>query len=123
MQCLTLAIDHPPEPGEYRVFNQFEEVYDVGALAEKVQKVGNELGLDVSIRNTENPRVELEEHYYNPDHEHLRRLGYQPTHDVEQELRFMFEDLVPQRARIESKKHALIPDIFWSGRRKKVSFL
>ena len=27
MQCLTLALENPPAAGEYRVFNQFEEVY------------------------------------------------------------------------------------------------
>ncbi|HIE55003.1 MAG TPA: NAD-dependent epimerase/dehydratase family protein, partial [Chromatiaceae bacterium] len=37
MQCLTLAIENPPKEGEYRVFNQFEEVYDIYELAEKVK--------------------------------------------------------------------------------------
>ena len=32
MQCLTLSLENPPEAGEYRVFNQFEEVYDVTEL-------------------------------------------------------------------------------------------
>ena len=41
MQCLTIAIENPPKKGEYRVFNQFEEVYDLYELAIKVQKVGN----------------------------------------------------------------------------------
>ena len=123
MQCLSLAIDHAHKPGEYRVFNQFEEVYDITELATKVQKVGNEAGLDIVIKNTENPRIESEQHYYNPDHGHLLDLGYQPTHDMEQELRIMFQDLVRYRTRIESKRHALILDIFWDGRRKKVSFL
>lgn len=27
MQCLNIAITNPPKEGEYRVFNQFEEVY------------------------------------------------------------------------------------------------
>ena len=29
MQCLTLGLENPPEPGEYRVFNQFEETYSI----------------------------------------------------------------------------------------------
>jgi len=45
MQCLTLALENPPrKAGEYRVFNQFEEVYDVTELALKVQKVAGQLG-------------------------------------------------------------------------------
>ncbi len=123
MQCLAVSIENPPKKGEYRVFNQFEEVYNVTELAQKVQKVGNELGLKVEIRNLENPRKEMEEHYYNPDHKHLLDLGYKPTHDVEQELKIILNDLMKYKERILEKKEALIPDIRWDGTRKKVGFL
>jgi len=123
MQCLAIAIDNPPKEGEYRVFNQFEEVYSVTELAQKVKRVGDELGLNVNISNIENPRKEMEEHYYNPDHHHLLALGYKPTHDVEQELRIMLKDLSKYKNRIEEKKEALIPDIRWDGTRRKARFL
>jgi UDP-sulfoquinovose synthase len=123
MQCLTLALDNPPGPGEYRVFNQFAEVYDVTELAEKVQKVGERLDLDVEVRNLENPRAELEEHYYNPDHQYLFDLGYEPSHDVEAEMLLMLQDLMRHRDRILAKQDLLIPDVRWDGRRKKVAYL
>ena len=124
MQCLTLALENPPQKiGEYRVFNQFQEVHDISGLAMVVQKVAQDLGLDVEVRNLENPRKELEEHYYNPDHKHLLDLGYRPTHDVEAEIRIMIKDLIRYRARIEAKQHVLIPDVRWDGRRAKVNFL
>ncbi len=123
MQCLTLAIENPPEPGEYRVFNQFEETYTIYELAEKVKKVANELGLDTEIIPLENPRKEAEEHYYNPDHQHLLDLGYQPTHDMEAELRIMLTDLMRYRDRIEAVKDVLIPDIRWDGQRRKSRYL
>ncbi len=123
IQCLTIAINNPPQEGEYRVFNQFEEVYSVTQLAQKVKKVGDEIGLNVDISNLENPRIEKEEHYYNPDHRHLLDLGYKPTHDVEQELRTILEDLLKYRSRIEEKKEALIPDVRWDGTRRKSRFL
>jgi UDP-sulfoquinovose synthase len=123
MQCLTLALENPPGAGEYRVFNQFEEVYDVTELALKVQKVGGEVGLEVEVRNLENPRKEMEEHHYQPDHLHLLDLGYQPTHDVEAEMRIMIQDLTKYRDRIEARRDVLIPDIRWNGRREKVRFL
>jgi UDP-sulfoquinovose synthase len=123
MQCLTIAIDNPPEAAKYRVFNQFEEVYNVTELAQKVQKVGKGLGLKVEIRNLENPRKEMEEHYYHPDHQHLIDLGYKATHDVEKELEIMLKDLMKYSGRIEARIEALIPDIRWDGSRKKVSFL
>jgi len=123
MQCLTIAIENPPKKGEYRVFNQFEEVYDLYELAIKVQKVGNGLGLNIEVRNVENPRIELEEHYYNPDHKHLLELGYRPTHDMEAELEIMLKDLMKYKDRISARAHALIPDIRWDGSRRKVNFL
>ncbi len=123
MQCLTLAMEHPPEAGEYRVFNQFEEVYDLTDLALKVQRVAGKLGLEVEVRHTENPRFELEEHYYNPDHEHLLNLGYQPTHDIEAEMEIMIKDLITYRRRIEARSDVLLPNVRWDGSRRKVDFV
>ena len=123
MQCLTIACENPPKEGEYRVFNQFEEVYNVTELAQKIQKVGKELGLDAEIRNIENPRMEAEEHYYNPDHQHLLDLGYQPTHDMESELRIMLKDLIKNSDRIKAHGHALMPDIRWDGTRRKSTYI
>lgn len=78
LQCVELSVLNPPGPGEYRVFNQFTEVFSVLELAELVQKAGKELGMDVRIDNIQNPRVELEEHYYNPVHRKLSELGLKP---------------------------------------------
>jgi UDP-sulfoquinovose synthase len=123
MQCLTLALENPPKRPEYRVFNQFEETYDVTELAQKVVKVAAELGLPAKIVNLENPRKELEEHYYKPDHDHLLRLGYKPTHDMEGELRLMLGDLNRFRDRIDPFRSVLVPDIRWDGTRRKSRFL
>jgi len=123
MQCLTIAVENPPEKGEYRVFNQFEEVYSILQLAKKVQKIGNEFDLNVKIQPIENPREEMEEHYYNPDHKHLLDLGYNPTQDMASELRLMFKDLLEHRDRIEERKEAHFPDIRWDGSRRRSSII
>jgi UDP-sulfoquinovose synthase len=123
MQCLTLALENPAEHGEYRVFNQFEEVYDISELAGNVQTAAGKLGLEVEIRNLQNPRQELEEHYFNPDHQKLLDLGYQPSHDMAAELDIMIRDLMEYRSRIESHRQALIPDVHWDGKREKVRYL
>lgn len=123
MQCLTLALENPAEAGEYRVFNQFEEVYDITELALKVQRTAERAGLDVEISNLENPRKELEEHYFRPDHQHLFDLGYQPTHHVEAEIAIMLDDLARYAERIQARRDALIPDVRWDGQREKVRFL
>lgn len=123
MQCLTLALEKPAHSGEYRVLNQFAEVYDVTQLASKVQKVAHELGLEVQVRNLNNPRIEMEDHYYRPDHQKLFDLGYRPTRDVDTEIKIMLQDLLKHRDRIEAKKDTFIPDVRWNGHRSKVRFI
>lgn len=119
MQCLTIAIENPPQPGEYRVFNQFEECYTIEELAHKVREAASAVDLEVEIEHIDNPRTEKEEHYYNPDRQHLIDLGYKPTHDVIAEMRIMLKDLLPHRERILARREILIPDIRWDGTRRR----
>jgi UDP-sulfoquinovose synthase len=123
MQCLTLALESPPSIGEYRVFNQFQEVYNVTELAEKVKIAAGRLGIAVEVRNLYNPRLELEHNYYNPDHKSLWELGYHPTQSVDDELLVMLRDLVKYRDRIERKEDVLIPRIRWDGRYERAEFI
>ncbi len=118
IQCLTLATENPAAPGEYRVFNQFEDVYSIIELADRIKKIASRVGLEVEIHPIENPRTEAEEHYYNPDHQHLLDLGYKPTQDMDTELENVLRDLIPHRLRIESRKEAQFPDIRWDGTRR-----
>jgi UDP-sulfoquinovose synthase len=122
MQCLTLALEQPPAPGEYRVLNQFQEVYDISELAGLVRDGAAELGLPVEVRNVENPRLEAEEHYYEPDHDRLFELGYVPTTDIGGEVRRVIEDLLPHRDRIAERRDVLIPDVHWDGHRSRVGY-
>ncbi len=119
MQCLTLALENPPKRAEYRVFNQFAEVYDVTELAQMVQRVAHEVGFMVDVIPIENPRLEREEHFYQPDHEHLRALGYRPAGDIRAEMRGMLTDLGGYRDRIQEMRDLLVPDIRWDGSRRK----
>jgi UDP-sulfoquinovose synthase len=119
IQCLTITIENPPNKGEYRVFNQFEETYTIEELAFKVQQAGRDIGLDMDIRHYENPRTERGEHYYNPDRQHLIDLGYQPTHDVVAEMRIMLQDLLHHRDRIMERREILVPDIRWDGTHRR----
>ncbi len=78
LACVELALLHPAAAGEYRVFNQFVETFSVNDLAAKVQEAGTRLGLEVKVQYLPNPRVEAEEHYYNPCHTGLLSLGLKP---------------------------------------------
>ena len=48
-------------------------------MAELVRHAASHLGYEVEVDHVENPRVELEEHYYNAAHTKLLDLGLKPT--------------------------------------------
>ena len=56
-----------------------------------MKNCGDRHGLSVSIKHLENPRVELEEHYYNAAHSKLTDLGLQPNLLTEDVISSMIE--------------------------------
>ena len=113
IQCLTIAIENPAARGEYRVFNQLDEVYSIGELAEKVAKVAHKLGMEAKIQNVENPRTEKAEHYYKVDNENLKKLGFKPTRTLEETAEIMLKDLSKHKNRILEKSEAILPKTKW----------
>ena len=113
IQCISLLIDNPPKDGEYRVVNQFDQQFSVLKLAKMIQSIGNDLGLNVEIKNKENPREEAEEHYYKADHKILFDLGFQRTREIEDEIKIMLEQLIKYKKRIEDKKDVIVKNIKW----------
>ena len=89
LNCVRLSLESPAKAGELRIFNQFTETFSVNDLAEKVQRVGKDMGLNVEIKPVENPRKEAEEHYYNPKHTGLLELGLSPNYLTKVFLPFM----------------------------------
>lgn len=89
LQCIRLSLEDPADKGELRIFNQFVETFSVNELAERVLEASQACGLAVEIRHLENPRKEMEEHYYNPSNKGLLDLGLEPhmlTRDVLAEM-------------------------------------
>ncbi len=119
MTCLRLAVENPPEPGQFRVFNQFENAYTISELACMVKEVGFRIGLKPEIGRYDNPRTEMEEHYYQPDRRHLLDLGYEPTRDIKSVMQGMMLELLAHRERIQAHAESLIPDIRWDGGRQR----
>lgn len=119
VECLTLAIEHPASHGEYRVFNQFEQTYTVAQLADIVLEEARLLGLPVSIQPFENPRVEMQDHYYRPDRQRLIDLGYRPRGEIRSEIRQMLVDVLPHRDVVEKYSSLLIPDIRWDTQHRR----
>jgi UDP-sulfoquinovose synthase len=79
LRCVELAVENPAEQGEFRVFNQFTEQFSVGELAGLVDAAARQLGYETEVRHIDNPRIELEHHYYNAAHTKLLDLGLEPT--------------------------------------------
>jgi UDP-sulfoquinovose synthase len=111
LQCVELAVDNPAELGEFRVFNQFTEQFSVSELAELVQRAAGELGHDVSIANVPNPRVELEDHYYNARNTKLLDLGLHPHYLGEELVRSMLKTIDRHKGRVIER--AIAPRTRW----------
>ncbi|MDQ3572338.1 MAG: NAD-dependent epimerase/dehydratase family protein [Actinomycetota bacterium] len=78
LQCVELAVENPADLGDFRVFNQFTEQFSVADLAELVRASAAQMGRQVEIRKYPNPRIELEQHYYNATNTKLIDLGLEP---------------------------------------------
>jgi len=78
LACVELALNTPAARGEFRVFNQFTEQFNVLQLATLVRDAAAAHGMQATIQHLDNPRVEKETHYYNAAHSKLIDLGLQP---------------------------------------------
>jgi len=111
VRCVELAIANPADPGEFRVFNQFTESFSVMELAEKVRDAGSKLGLDVTIEQTENPRVEAEQHYYNAKNTRLIDLGLEPHNLGDALLDTLLNVAIKYRDRVDERQ--IRPQVRW----------
>jgi UDP-sulfoquinovose synthase len=111
LQCVELAMLNPTENGKLRVLNQFVETFSINKLAEKVQRVGNQMGLNVKVESIPNPRRELEDHYYNPDHSGLTNLGLKPHFMTDEVVAGMLEEVMKYKELIDTKK--IMPRVSW----------
>ncbi|MFM7354189.1 MAG: NAD-dependent epimerase/dehydratase family protein [Microcystis aeruginosa] len=111
VRCLELAIANPAQSGEFRVFNQFTELFSVGDLALMVKKAGSALGLNVEINNLDNPRIELEEHYFNAKNTKLLDLGLQPHYLSDSLLDSLLNFATKYKNRVDMNH--ILPKVTW----------
>lgn len=104
LNCVRLSVENPADRGELRIFNQITETFSVNDLAAKVQKVGADLGLDVKVKSIENPRIEAEEHYYNPTYTGLLDLGLKPNYLTDDVLRELMEFILARKEKINTEQ-------------------
>jgi UDP-sulfoquinovose synthase len=74
-ECIRISCENPADAGEFRVFNQFTESMTVREIADTIQAA---YPGPSTIELVDNPRVELEGHYYRAAHTKLLDLGLAP---------------------------------------------
>ncbi|MFM7365450.1 MAG: NAD-dependent epimerase/dehydratase family protein [Cuspidothrix sp.] len=111
VRCIEIAIANPAQPGEFRVFNQFTELFSIGDLAMMVKKAGNAVGLNVDINHIDNPRVEKEEHYFNAKNTKLLDLGLQPHFLSDSLLDSLLNFAIKYQKRVDHKQ--IFPKVSW----------
>lgn len=104
LNCVRLSLENPASNGELRIFNQLTETFTVNDLADRVERVGNEMDLSVKVQHLENPRKEQEEHYYNPKHTGLLDLGLKPNYLTDEVLKEMITHVIKHKSNINEHK-------------------
>jgi UDP-sulfoquinovose synthase len=98
VECIRLACENPADRGEFRVFNQMTETFSLNQLAETIQR---EFPGEVQISHTDNPRVEMYDHYYNVVHTALPSLGLKPTLLADSLIDHMFDVVERYKGRVD----------------------
>jgi UDP-sulfoquinovose synthase len=113
LQCVELALRAPAARGELRILNQYTELFNVQQLAERVQRVGNAMGLAVRVANLPNPRKEKEDHYYNPTNQGLLDLGLQAEYLTDEVLQELLGRVLQHQSAIDPGR--IQPRVRWSN--------
>ncbi len=111
VRCIEISLNNPANSGEFRVFNQFTEQFNVLDLAIMVKKAAGALGLNVEIQNLANPRVELEEHYFNAKNTKLIDLGLQPHYLSESLIDSLLNFSIKYKHRVDEQQ--ILPKVSW----------
>ncbi len=111
IKCIDLALNNPPKNGEFRVFNQFTDFLSLTDMSNKIKNFAKKNNIKADILNVENPRVEDENHYYNPKNSSLISLGLKPIEFDDKQIENIFKIVKANLDRIN--QDTLEPNIKW----------
>lgn len=111
VRCIEIAAENPADAGEFRVFNQFTEEFSVMELAQMVQNAAVKEGLSAKISHLENPRVELEEHFYEAANTNLLDLGLKPHFLTDEVIVNILKTVIAHKDRVI--KENVLPTVTW----------
>ncbi len=111
INCVSIACENPPKKGEFRVFNQFTEFCSLNEIATRIQNYANANKIKSNISHIENPRIEEEDHYYNPKNTSLISLGLKPIIMDNKQIDKIFKLVRQNQNRVNL--NTLNPNIKW----------
>ena len=118
ISCLELGLDKPPKSGEYRVYNQFDEHYSINELTGLVKERGEKLfNYEIKVDHLDNPRVEKDQHYYNPEHRKLKELGFKPSKNLNDDIDVILKDVKLYDKIALKHKNVILPKTVWNKSR------
>jgi UDP-sulfoquinovose synthase len=109
VECIRLASENPADRGEFRVFNQMTESMSIRQIA---QTIAEAFPGEARIEHVDNPRVELEDHYYTVKHSALEELGLKPTLLSTTLIDHLFDVVERHRDRVDLA--VIMPTVRWS---------
>lgn len=111
LQCVHAAEKNPAAAGELNIFNQIMETFSVNQLAELTKEVGDALGYSVQVESIDNPRKELEDHYYNPSYQGLIDMGVEPHYLTPEVMEGMFK--IVSQYKMNIRKDTIFRGVKW----------
>jgi UDP-sulfoquinovose synthase len=111
VRCVEIACENPAKKGECRVYNQFTEQFSVLDLAHMVEASAKKMGISVEIDHIPDPRVEMEQHYYNAKHSKLVDLGLEPHRLTDSLLDSLMNIAIRYRDRVDAS--LMMPQVNW----------
>ena len=111
LKCVDLAVNNPPKEGEYRVFNQFTDFLSLIEMSNKIKIFAKQNSIKAETINIENPRIEDENHYYNPKNTSLLSLGLKPIEFDSNQIENIFKIVKANLDRVN--QDTLDPNIKW----------
>lgn len=111
LQCIHLALQNPPAPGQLKIYNQFVDTLTVNQIAELVVSAAADANINATCQTVPNPRREKEEHYYHAKNEGFYKLGLKPQHFDTENILKIINEVLRYKDMIDTSK--VLPKVKW----------
>lgn len=112
IQCLMLALENPPEKGEYRTWNQLDETFTMNQIAFWVKQA---CSFPVTIEHIPTLRKEKTDAFmYDVKTDKMIDIGFKQTREIEQEVKYAV-NILQDRDDIYPLKDVVMPKIKWAN--------